>query len=79
MRPSPGTRVGLAGAGVVGVAFGMVRYLFGLTLPQVRAELGLPEALLGAIAGGTFAGYLVGLLLAGPVAARHGPRAPVTV
>lgn len=72
------TRVGAAGAAVVGVAFGMARFAFGLTLPDVRTELALSDVLLGLIAGGTFAGFLVGVLLAAPLAAVVGPRAPTT-
>jgi predicted MFS family arabinose efflux permease len=72
-------RVGAAGAAVVGVAFGMARFAFGLTLPDVRGELGLSDVLLGLIAGGTFAGFLVGVLLAAPLASVAGSRAPTTV
>jgi predicted MFS family arabinose efflux permease len=72
-------RVGLAGSAVVGVAFGMARYAYGLTLPDVRHELGLPDLVLGFIASGTFVGYLTALLLSGPLAAYFGPRAPTTV
>jgi predicted MFS family arabinose efflux permease len=71
--------VGLGGAAVVGVAFGMARYAYGLTLPDVRAEFGLSELILGLIASGTFAGYLVGLVSVPGLAARRGPRAPTTV
>jgi hypothetical protein len=73
---SAATRVGVAGAAVVGVAFGMVRYALGLTLPDVRRELGMSDALLGVVASGTFAGYLAGLLLAVPLAAWKGPARP---
>lgn len=73
------TRVGAAGAAVVGVAFGMARFAFGLTLPDVRTGLGLSDALLGLIAGGTFAGFLIGVLLAAPLASARGSRAPTTV
>lgn len=79
MKLSEGGRIGLAGAAVVGVAFGMARYGYGLTLPNIREDLGLSELVLGIIASTTFAGYLAGLLLAGPLAARHGSRAPTTV
>ncbi|WP_250447048.1 MFS transporter [Actinotalea sp. C106] len=79
MTLSQGGRVGLAGAGVVGVAFGMARYVYGLTLPDIEQELDLSELVLGFIASATFGGYLVGLLLAGPLAARRGSRAPTTV
>ncbi|GAA1935131.1 YbfB/YjiJ family MFS transporter [Streptomyces sodiiphilus] len=79
MTLSTGGRVGLAGAAVVGVAFGMARYAYGLTLPGIRQDLELSELVLGLIAGATFAGYLAGLLLAGPLAARRGSRAPTTL
>ncbi|VDR33375.1 Multidrug resistance protein MdtL [Arthrobacter agilis] len=72
-------RIGLAGAAVVGVAFGMARYAYGLTLPDIRQDLGLSELVLGLVASATFAGYLAGLLLAGPLAARSGSRAPTTL
>jgi predicted MFS family arabinose efflux permease len=71
--------VGVGGAAVVGVAFGMARYAYGLTLPDVRLEFGLSELLLGLIASGTFAGYLVGLVSVSRLSARGGPRAPTTV
>lgn len=58
----PTIGVGVGGAAVVGVAFGLARYAYGLTLPDVRSEFGLSEPLLGLIASGTFAGYLVALV-----------------
>lgn len=67
---SESSRIGLAGAAVVGIAFGVVRYVYGLTLPGIRADLGLSELVLGLVASATFAGYLAGLLLAGPLASR---------
>ncbi|MCX2923357.1 MFS transporter [Streptomyces sp. NEAU-W12] len=79
MTLSAGGRIGLAGAAVVGVAFGMARYAYGLTLPGIREDLGLSELLLSLIASATFAGYLAGLLLAGRIAAHQGSRAPTTV
>jgi predicted MFS family arabinose efflux permease len=79
VTPSAAARVGLAGAAVVGVAFGVARYAYGLTLPDVQRELGLSELVLGMVASATFAGYLAGLLLAGPLAARRGSRAPTTL
>ncbi|MEJ5868583.1 MFS transporter [Pseudokineococcus sp. 5B2Z-1] len=79
MARSPTARVATSGAAVVGVAFGMARYVYGLTLPDVRDAFGVGELLLGLVASGTFAGYLVGLLAAPRLAARRGPRAPTTV
>lgn len=79
MMLSTGSRIGIAGAAVVGVAFGMARYVYGLTLPSVRADLGLSELVTGLVTSATFAGYLAGLVFAGPLAARRGSRAPTTV
>ncbi|PVZ11763.1 MFS transporter [Actinomycetospora cinnamomea] len=77
-------RLAVAGAAVVGVAFGMGRFAFGLTLPALRMDPalsagGLGDTILGLIASGTFAGYLAGILLAPVLARRFGPRAPTTV
>lgn len=72
-------KVGLGGASVVGVAFGMARYAYGLTLPDIGSEFDLSELVLGLIASGTFAGYLVGLVSVPRLTARRGPRAPTTV
>ena len=60
-------RIGAAGAAVVGVAYGMGRFCFGLTLPDLRVDpslsaTGVPDAVLGLIAGGTFAGFLAGII-----------------
>src|SRR3954454_7264377 len=60
-------RLGAARGAGVGVAFGMGRFTFGLTLPTLRSDpsisaTGLSDPLLGLIAGGTFAGFLVGIV-----------------
>ncbi len=71
--------VGVGGAAVVGVAFGMARYAYGLTLPDVQSEFGLSDLVLGLIASGTFAGYLVGLVSVPRLSSLRGARAPTTV
>lgn len=71
--------VGVGGAAVVGVAFGMARYAYGLTLPDVRSDFRLSEMFLGLIASGIAAGYLIGLVSVPRLSARRGPRAPTTV
>ena len=65
-----------AGTVVVGVAFGMARYAYGLTMPQVQDDLALSSGTAGAIAGAAFAGYLAALLVVAPLSRRFGPRAP---
>lgn len=72
-------RVAVGGSAVVGVAFGMARYAYGLTLPDVRSEFDLSELLVALVASGTFAGYLIGLVSVPRLSARRGPRAPTTV
>lgn len=84
VRTDAAVRVGLAGAIVVAVQFGMGRFVFGLTLPDLRADPslspgGLSDPLLGLIASATFAGFLAGILGAPLLARRLGPRAPTTL
>lgn len=81
---SPEFRLTVAGAAVVGVAYGMGRFAFGLTLPALRddpalAATGVDDATLGLLAAGSFAGYLAGIVLAPLLAGRRGPRAPTTL
>lgn len=72
-------RVGIAGGLLMALTFGMARYAYGLTLPAVRADLGLSDVALGLIASGTFLGFLLALLLSNPVSGRVGPRATTTL
>lgn len=81
---APALRVGAAGAVVVAVAFGMGRFAFGLTLPDLRTDPalsanGLSDAVVGLIASATFAGFLIGILGTPLLARRAGPRAPTTL
>ncbi|MCD2198175.1 MFS transporter [Actinomycetospora endophytica] len=74
-----GWRLGLAGGAVMGVTFGMARYVYGLTLPAIRSALDVSEPVLGLIGSGTFAGFLLSLLTAPSLARRKGPRASTTL
>ena len=81
---APAVRVGVAGAVVIAVQFGMGRFVFGLTLPDLRSDpslspAGLSDPLLGLIASATFAGFLAGILGAPLLARRRGRRAPTTL
>jgi predicted MFS family arabinose efflux permease len=66
--------LGLAGFCATAVAFGPARNGYGLFLPYIRQEFGLSTEVLGFIASGLYAGYLIALSLVGLFAARAGPR-----
>lgn len=69
MSPTP---VIVAATGLVAVTYGVVRYGYGLQLPQLTAEFGLSPTTAGLIASGSFAAYCV----AGLLARRIVPRSP---
>lgn len=62
---------------VVAAGYGLARYTYGLFVPDIRAELGLSTEVIGLIASGSYAGFLVASALTAIVAARTGPRLPV--
>jgi predicted MFS family arabinose efflux permease len=59
---------------VVGTAYGMARYGYGLLLPDIRRDYGFSTAALGAIAAGSYGSYLAGSLVVGALAGRAGLR-----
>ena len=63
-----------AGIGVVGVAFGMARYGFGLLAPDIRGSFSLSSGRLGLLAAASYVAYLVTSVTAGLLTARLGPR-----
>ncbi|GMA31063.1 MFS transporter [Litorihabitans aurantiacus] len=62
------------GAGLIAVSYGIVRYGYGLQLPQLTAAFDLRAATAGAIASGSFAAYCVAAVAARAVVVRS-PRA----
>ena len=66
--------VASAGIGVVGTAYGMARYGYGLLLPDMRRAFGLGPVALGLIGTGAYASYLAASALTGAIAARAGAR-----
>ena len=72
-------RLGLAGFFAIAVAFGPARNGYGLFLPYFREEFELSTVLLGLIASGLYAGYLIALSAVGLLATRVGPRLPVLI
>ena len=69
----PGSLVA-AGAGVIAVTYGLVRFGYGLHLPTFTAEFALPAAVAGSIAAGSFAGFCAAALLARRLIALGHPR-----
>lgn len=64
---APARPLALAGAGigVVGVAFGMARYGFGLLAPDIRGSFSLSSGRLGLLAAASYVAYLVTSVTAG--------------
>lgn len=63
-----------SGAGLIAVTYGMVRYGYGVQLPQLAAEFSLSSRTAGAIASGSFAAYCVAALAAQRLIAWRGAR-----
>ena len=74
-----GFRLSSAGFVATAIAFGPARNGYGLFLPYFREEFGLSTALLGIIASGLYAGYLLALSAVGLLASRIGPRPLIIV
>ncbi|MCP1168461.1 MFS transporter, partial [Limimaricola sp. ASW11-118] len=74
-----GRQIIMAGFGATAVTYGPARMGFGLFLPQFREAFGLGSGMAGLIAGGAFLAYLLTVLAAGPLTARHGARVPVLI
>jgi MFS family permease len=68
-----------AGIAVVGTAYGMARYGYGLLLPDIRRDYGLSTAGLGAIGAGSYAAYLAGSVIVGALSGRVGLRLLVLI
>src|SRR6201996_807595 len=76
-RRSPGETpfwviLGLAMGPAVGLGLG--RFAYALLLPAMRLDLGWSYAQAGAINTANAAGYLIGALIAAPLAARFGDK-----
>lgn len=78
VRPGPAVwRVAVTGAATIAVSYGFARYGFGLFVPVLREQFALSTTTIGAVASASYASYLAGLLGAGVLARRRGPRLPV--
>lgn len=72
-RPGPRGLVA-SGTGLIAVTYGVVRYGYGLQLPQLAADFDLSPQTAGAIASGSFVAYCVAALAAQRLIDRHGAR-----
>lgn len=72
---SRGFYLNATGFGLIAVCYGFARFAFGLFLPQIDADLALPDAVGGLIAGGSFLGYCLAIVLAAQLTERIGARA----
>ncbi|MGJ3262796.1 MAG: MFS transporter, partial [Salinarimonas sp.] len=80
-REAPLSPVALipAGIAIVGVTYGLARYTYGLFVPQIGAAFALDAFVLGLIASGSYAAYLLATLFGSTVSATLGPRLPVVL
>lgn len=63
-----------SGTGLIAVTYGVVRYGYGLQLPQLAAEFSLSPRTAGAVAAGSFAAYCAAALASQRLIARRGAR-----
>lgn len=66
-----------AGIAIVATTYGLARYAFGLFLPQIQSDLGVPVYEMGIVAGSSYAGYLLATVFGSWISALTGPRIPV--
>lgn len=71
--------LGATGFGLIAVCYGFARFAFGLFLPQIDADLALTDAMGGLIAGGSFLGYCLAIVVAAQLTERMGARAVAVV
>lgn len=85
MAPPPRGKTGamapivLPGLMMIAVVYGLARFSYGLFLPQFRLAFDLGETLLGLIAGGSYLGYCIAIMIASALAPRTGPRAVIVL
>lgn len=73
------TRLAVVGFALIAVCYGLARFAFGLFLPEIGAELALGARASGLIAGGSFVGYCLTILVSAGLTERVGPRATATL
>ena len=66
--------LGATGFGLIAVCYGFARFAFGLFLPAIDADLSLTPATGGLIAGGSFLGYCIAIIMAAYLTERFNAR-----
>lgn len=66
--------LGATGFGLIAVCYGFARFAFGLFLPAIDADLSLAPATGGLIAGGSFLGYCIAIIMAAYLTERFNAR-----
>lgn len=69
----------IAGLAIVAATFGLVRYSFGLFIPQISNDLDLSLDVIGMIAGGSYIGFLAATLMAGWLSQKFNPSLPIFI
>jgi predicted MFS family arabinose efflux permease len=77
-RTSP-LAIALLGSGVIAVTYGLARFIFGLFLPAIRADLDIGTTMAGIIGALPFVSYVAAILAAPAVARTLGARAATAV
>ncbi|MGX1097000.1 MFS transporter [Amorphus sp. MBR-141] len=75
---SASARLGAAGFALIAVTYGLARFAFGLFLPAIRDDLSMSATVGGVIAGGSFLGYCLAIVLSAWLTERWGPRPVAT-
>jgi predicted MFS family arabinose efflux permease len=63
----------------VASTYGLARYSYGLFVPEIQAEFHLSTEVMGVIASGSYAGYLVATLFGSSISGVLGPRFPIVL
>ncbi|MDN2566288.1 MFS transporter, partial [Aquibium sp. A9E412] len=75
---TPFCKLSAAGFAATAITFGPARMGFGLFLPELRSTFSFSAGTAGLISGLGFSGFVLGLVAAAVLTARHGARVPVT-
>lgn len=79
MRTSSAPGVALIGGAIIAITYGLARFVFGLFLPAIRADMGFGPTVAGIIGGLPFASFVAAVAVAPLVSETIGPRWAATL